>query len=130
MAPLDKEVSGVEGAESEAELGESVTESTPKPAGGQRSGTGRLGADAYAGAERVECRHEELAGGQRGPVCGQGTLYELPPGSEMRLNGHAMLSALRYELQQLRCSACGHIFTAKLPEAAGEEKYRARARAV
>jgi hypothetical protein len=44
------------------------------PQGGQRPGTGRLGADAYAGATRVECRHEELAAGPRGPVCGQGTL--------------------------------------------------------
>ena len=55
---------------------ESGTEATPKPTGGYRPGTGRLGADAYAGAERVECRHEELSVGQRCPVCGQGTLYE------------------------------------------------------
>jgi hypothetical protein len=26
------------------------------------------------GAERVECRHEELAAGQLCPVCGQGRL--------------------------------------------------------
>jgi hypothetical protein len=45
-----------------------------KPHGGHRPGTGRLGAEAYTGAERVECRHEELAVGQRCPVCGQGTL--------------------------------------------------------
>src|SRR5262249_40841150 len=30
---------------------------TSKPRGGHRPGTGRLGADAYKGAERVECRH-------------------------------------------------------------------------
>jgi transposase len=48
----------------------------------------------------------------------------------MRIDGHALLSALRYELQKLRCSACGQIFTAKLPDEAGEEKYSARARAV
>jgi hypothetical protein len=101
-----------------------------KPKGGHRRGTGRLGADAYGGAERVECRHEELAVGQRCPVCGQGTLYELPPGRQIRIDGHALLSALRYELQKLRCSACGQIFTAPLPEAAGDEKYSPRARAV
>lgn len=102
----------------------------PKPKGGHRAGTGRLGADAYVGAERIECRHEELAAGQRCPVCGQGTLYELSPGVEMRIDGHALLSALRYELQKLRCSACGQIFTAPLPKAAGDEKYSPRARAV
>ena len=51
--------------------------SPPKPAGGHRPGTGRLGAEAYAGAERVECRHEELAVGERCPVCGHGTLGHL-----------------------------------------------------
>ena len=110
--------------------GASQSEASPKAKGGHRPGTGRLGADAYVGAERTECRHEELAVGQRCPVCGQGTLYELPAGVEIRIDGHALLSAMRYELQKLRCSACGQIFTAPLPSQAGEEKYSARARAV
>jgi transposase len=114
----------------EAGSGASESEGKPKPQGGHRAGTGRLGADAYVGAERTECRHEDLAVGQRCPVCGQGTLYELPPGVEIRIDGHALLSALRYELQKLRCSACGQIFTAPLPHEAGEEKYSPRARAV
>jgi hypothetical protein len=104
--------------------------STPKPKGGHRKGTGRLGAAAYEGAKGTECRHEELEVGQRCPVCGHGTLYELPPGVEIRIDGHALLSAMRYELQKLRCSACGEIFTASLPPEAGEAKYSARARAV
>jgi hypothetical protein len=101
-----------------------------KSRGGHRAGTGRLGAEVYEGAERVECRHEELAVGQRCPVCGQGRLYQLPPGVEIRIDGNALLRAIRYELEKLRCSACGQIFTARLPEDAGEEKYRPRARAV
>src|SRR6266849_3277542 len=114
----------------EAGSGASESEGKPKPQGGHRAGTGRLGADAYGGAERTECRHEDLAVGQRCPVCGQGTLYELPPGVEIRIDGHALLSALRYELQKLRCSACGQMFTAPLPREAGEAKYSPRARAV
>jgi hypothetical protein len=89
-----------------------------------------LGADAYVGAERVECRHDELAAGQRCPACGQGTLYDLPPGVEIRIDGHALLSAIRYELHKLRCSACGIIFTASLPDGTGKTKYSPRARAV
>lgn len=130
LRSVDEKASGVEETESEVEPGESGPEATSKPTGGHRLGTGRLGADAYEGAKRVECRHEELAVGQRCPVCGQGTLYALPPGSEIRIDGHALLSAFRYELQKLRCSACGQIFTAPLPEEAGDEKYSARARAV
>ena len=87
-----------------------------KPTGGHRPGTGRLGAEVYAGATRVECHHEALAVGQRCPVCGHGTLYALPPGVEIRIHGHALLSAIRYALEKLRCSACGQIFTAGLPE--------------
>jgi transposase len=49
---------------------------------------------------------------------------------EMRIDGHAWLSAMRYALQKLRCLACGEMFTASLPREAGEEKYSARARAV
>lgn len=114
----------------EAGSGASENEAKPKPKGGHRAGTGRLGADAYGGAKRTECRHEDLAVGQRCPVCGQGTLYALPSGVEIRIDGHALLSAIRYELHKLRCSACGQIFTASLPHEAGEEKYSARARAV
>ena len=61
---------------------------------------------------------------------GAGRLYRLPPGVEMRLDGNALLSAVRYELEKLRCSACGQIFTASVPVSAGTEKYTARARAV
>ena len=95
-----------------------------------RPGHGRWGAQVYSGAARVECRHEALAVGERCPVCGRGRLYHIEPGSEMRLDGHALLSAVRYTLEKLRCSACGQVFTARPPEGVGQEKYSARARAV
>jgi hypothetical protein len=98
--------------------------------GGHRPGYGRLEAEAYAGAARVACRHEALAVGERCPVCGQGRLYRVPPGVEIRIDGNALLSAIRYEVEKLRCSACGQVFTAALPDEAGAEKYSARARAV
>ncbi|MGE3425133.1 MAG: IS66 family transposase [Dehalococcoidia bacterium] len=93
-------------------------------------GHGRYGAEVYRAAQRVECRHETLAVGERCPACGRGTLYRLLPGVEMRLDGNALLSAVRYELEKLRCSACGQVFTASVPGGAGAEKYTARARAV
>lgn len=96
----------------------------------QRRGHGRRGADAYWGAKPVVCRHEELVAGQRCPLCGRGTLYRLPSGVEIRIDGNALLSAVRYELEKLRCSACGEVFTAPLPEAAGAQTYTPQARAV
>src|SRR5207249_10280279 len=103
---------------------------TSQPQGGPRPGPGRLGAEAYTGAERVECHHEERAVGQRCPVCGQGTVYALPPGVERRIDGQALRSARRYEVAKRRCSACGQIFTAGLPEGAGATHYSPQARAV
>jgi hypothetical protein len=94
----------------------------------RRPGHGRWGAEAYSGAAHVECRHEELAAGERCPVCGRGRLYRVEPGIEVRLDGHALLSAVRYALEKFRCSACGQVFTAASP--AGAEKYSTRARAV
>jgi transposase len=102
----------------------------PPSAGERRPGHGRHGAEAYRGAERVVCRHETLAVGERCPVCGRGRLYRVEPGVDIRLDGHALLSAVRYVLEKLRCSACGQVFTAATPAEAGAEKYSARARAV
>jgi hypothetical protein len=109
---------------------QSSSESVPPKEKLRPPGHGRHGADVYRVAQTVECRHNELAVGERCPACGRGSLYRLPPGVEMRLDGKALLSAVRYELEKLRCSACGQIFTASLPAEAGEEKYSARARAV
>ncbi len=93
-------------------------------------GHGRQSASAYEGATTVRCCHDTLAPGQRCPLCGRGQLYRLPSGVEIRIDGNALLSAVRYELEKLRCSGCGEIFTAELPETAGAEKYNDQARAV
>lgn len=104
--------------------------SQPEPASGKpRRGHGRQSAETYREAQRIACHHEELTLGERCPACGRGRLYRLPPGVEVRIDGHALLSAVRYELEKLRCSACGAIFTAALPAAASPEKYSPRARA-
>ena len=71
----------------------------PEAAPPQRPpGHGRRGADAYPGAVWVICRHEALADAQLCPACGRGTLYPLPSGVEIRIDGNALLSAIRYEL--------------------------------
>ncbi len=122
---------GGSGGKTEAVLGvpeAAVPESAPaKP---RPPGHGRQGAEVYRAAPTVACGHEEFAVGERCPACGRGSLYRLPPGVEMRLDGNARLSAVRYELEKLRCSAGGQICTASVPAAAGAEKYSARARAV
>jgi transposase len=114
-------------AAAEARRGESQGEETGEA---RRRGHGRKGAEEYRGAMKVVCRHEDLAIGQVCPACGRGRLYRLPPGVEVRIDGTAFVSAIQYELEKVRCSAGGAVFTAPVPAAAGEEKYTARARAV
>ena len=127
---VDCETVAEEGCESPSSSSDKTpTVCKPRRRGGHLPGQGRLGADAYVGAKRIECRHDELAVGQRCPACGRGRLYELPAGVAIRIDGHALLSAIRYDVEKLRCSACGKVFTAKLPTEAGVEKYSPRAKA-
>ena len=123
-APRDSDggASGGGGAQAQGDRAPAATAGRP--------GHGRRGAQAYRGAQYVECRHETLAAGERCPVCGRGRLYRVAPGVDIRLDGHALLSAVRYVLEKFRCSACGQVFTATAPAEAGAEKYSARARAV
>jgi len=58
VVPVVEASPGVEAGGGEAGPVASESEALPKPRGGHRLGTGRLGADAYEGADRVECRHE------------------------------------------------------------------------
>lgn len=121
---------GTRNASTEADLPQAPGYLRGVSVGTRRPGHGRQGAEAYVGAEHVVCRHEALAVGESCPVCGLGRLYQVPPGVEMRIDGNALLTAMRYELEKLRCSACGQVFTASMPDGVGQEKYSARARAV
>jgi len=111
------------------EAGAEEASDPPEAEEGSRPGHGCLSTDDYSGATRVECRHDTLSVGEPCPACGIGWLYALPPGRALRLNGHALLSAMRYDIEKLKCSACGERFSAKLPETVGAEKYDATARA-
>ena len=121
---------GTRRASAEANLPQAQGDLCEVSGGPRRPGHGRQSAEAYSGAEHVVCRHETLAVGERCPACGRGRLYHVEPGVDIRLDGHALLSAVRYILEKLRCSACGQIFTAATPAEAGAEKYSPRARAV
>ena len=91
---------------------------------GQSAGHGRNGADAYRAAEKVRVAHARLAHGDRCPDCARGNVYtQKEPKPLVRIVGQAPLAATVYELDRLRCNACGQVFTAEEPAGVGPEKY-------
>jgi len=87
-------------------------------------GHGRNGKESYLGAERVEIPHQSLKPKDRCPSCKKGKLYDTKkPSTIVRITGQAPLAATVYEMQRLRCSLCGKVFTARSPEGTGDDKY-------
>jgi len=114
-------------ASSRVEDSANIAESSAAGEAAPSKGHGRNGADAYQGAARVEARHPSLSAGDACPACGAGTVYEKAPGVLVRIIGQPPLGATIYQLQKLRCHLCGEVFTAPVPEEAGQTKYDATA---
>jgi transposase len=97
------------------------TPAAPKP---KAPGHGRHAAKAYRGAAKVRVSHASLKPGDRCPECQRGKVYlQHEPGVLIRLIGRAPIEATVYELEKLRCNLCGEMFTAKVPDGIGAEKY-------
>ena len=94
------------------------------PSEPKRKGHGRIPASAYTGAQRESVPHESLHDKETCPQCQRGKVYVLPPPAQLvRVRGMAPLIATVYELERLRCNACGEVFTAEAPDGVGSEKY-------
>jgi transposase len=107
-----------------------VLPADPAPAGkpdtgeSAPAGHGRRGAAAFTGANRASIAHPTLHPGDQCPECCEGKVYrQKEPATLVRFVGHAPLEATVFEMERLRCNACGQVFTADEPETAGPEKY-------
>jgi transposase len=97
----------------------------------QTNGHGRTPASAYTGATTVAVPHPDLKHGDPCPECPKGKVYaQKEPRALVRIVGQAPLAATVYEMEQLRCNACGQMFTAPEPEGVGPEKYAETAAAM
>ena len=110
-----------------------VLNETTSPASTQQSekapsrppGHGRNSAAEFTGAPKVAVPHARLKHGDGCPACREGKIYEQKqPATLLRIVGRAPLEATVFEMQRLRCNACGQIFTADAPAAAaGADKH-------
>ncbi len=91
----------------------------------KKPGHGRNSASSYKGADKVIIPNE-LSAGQECPEEGcDGKLYAVTPTNVVRILSKGLFNAVVYSLITLRCSLCGIVFRAKLPEDAGQKKYSA-----
>jgi transposase len=103
---------------------------TPTQAAGQPgvTGHGRNPATAFTGAEKVCVQHAQLKPGDVCPECREGKVYcQKEPKTLVRIVGRPPLQATVFEMERLRCNACGDVFTANEPQSAGPEKFDATA---
>jgi len=98
-----------------------VLETPPTPAPESTSsdqriipaGHGRHAAAAFTGADRIVVPHASLHSGDPCPECQRGTVYrQKAPATLVRFVGQAPLKATVFEMERLRCNACGEMFTA------------------
>ena len=88
------------------------------------AGHGRNGAAAFTSANRLAIAHATLHTGDQCPECRRGKVYRQKESATLvRFVGHAPLEATVFEMERLRCNACGEVFTADEPDAAGPAKY-------
>jgi hypothetical protein len=119
------------GGEGESETSDSgIEDSKKKKAENKKKGHGKNGASAYVGAEVVYVSHKKLKAGHLCPDCKGAKLYKCKDGIAIRIKGSPPLTATVYKLEKYRCALCGKIYTAELPEEAGEDKYDAEARSI
>ena len=117
---------------SNAENDVASAENTPPrpPAEDAGKGHGRLGCEAYTGADVVCHAHESLRAGDVCPLCGRGKLHELEAGKLLRISGSTPFNATTHRLERLRCATCGEVFTAELPKDIAAEKYDAKSKSL
>jgi len=96
-----------------------VSPDKPKP-----RGHGRLGVADYTNAERIYCSHPDHQRGDTCPECSRGSLFCMKDAAtEIRLCSQGLVQAIIYMLERYRCSACGAIFTAPMPNDVSTQKY-------
>lgn len=90
-------------------------------------GHGRLSADEYRTARKVDYPHTTVKAGMCCPECRRGKLCSLEPGKLLRIAAMPPLEATLHRPERLRCATCGLVYTAEVPEEIGTEKYDASA---
>jgi hypothetical protein len=95
----------------------------------KKGNNGRNSARKYTGASIVDVKMVDLSKGDPCPLFCGGKVYPFANQELIRISGGEIATAILYQLERLRCNLCGALFSAKLPEGVGDEKYNAKFKA-
>lgn len=96
----------------------------------KKPGHGRNSHEVYTHAVEHQLQIDGLAPGNFCPTSCGGRLYQYQPGILVRIKGQHWASAHKYIVEKLRCSLCGILITAPIPDDVGKEKYDAGFKAI
>jgi len=86
-------------------------------------GHGPNGASRFTGAKRITVAHATLEAGDPCSECQKGKVYRQKNSKTLlRIRRLPPPEATAHELEQLRCSGCGQVFTAEAPARAFHRK--------
>lgn len=124
LARLRHLLGGPQSEASRKVLPGAATQESTRSAKAKAKGHGRQAALAYPGAQLVRVSHPQHRVGDRCPECLRGVLYLFKtPARIVRIVAQPLFNATVFELERLRCTLCGSLFTATAPPEAGETKY-------
>ena len=79
-------------------------------------GHGRNGQPPLQERRKYRVKHAQLNPGDPCPECREGKVYrQKEPKTLVRIVGRPPLEATVFEMERLRCNACGEVFTAEEP---------------
>ena len=92
---------------------------------------GRRPTSDFTGANKVFCPHKRFKPGELCPECQKGSLHSsVDNGLFVRFEGSPPITATIYETEKLRCSVCGKVFEAPLPEGVLPQRWSESAKTV
>ena len=113
---------------------EPVEPSAPEPSApvncAKQPGHGRLPHSAYTNAIEHSLSIADFNVGDSCPENCGGKLYRYEPGVLVRVKGQNLAAVHKYWVEKLRCSTCGYLVSAEVPDEVGADKYDAAFKSV
>jgi transposase len=118
-SPEDEQDSSESDSSANQESGQDQSSSPESEQQGEKKKKGKHGrrpSSDFTQAKTIHIAHQTLKKGSLCPECFKGRLFQLSSGTVLRIVGQPWLEIEIYRPERFRCSLCGKVFTAILPQ--------------